>query len=60
MKMYAERGFGLWLVERKTDGEPLGLCGLVKREQLQDVDLGFAHEAMLDWGHADPVKLYAR
>ena len=42
MKMYAERGYGLWLVERKADGAPLGICGLVKREQLQDVDLGFA------------------
>lgn len=42
MKMYAERGFGLWLVERKADREPLGICGLVKREQLADVDLGFA------------------
>jgi RimJ/RimL family protein N-acetyltransferase len=42
MKMYAERGFGLWLVERKSDGAPLGICGLVKREQLEDVDLGFA------------------
>ena len=42
MKMYAERGFGLWLVERKIDRAPLGICGLVKREQLEDVDLGFA------------------
>jgi RimJ/RimL family protein N-acetyltransferase len=110
MKMYAERGFGLWLVERTSDGSPLGICGLVKREQLEDVDLGFAflprywsqgyaheaatgvlehareavglkrvvaitspdnrassrlleklgfaHEATLDWGRADPVMLY--
>jgi len=42
MRMYAVRGFGLWLVERKSDGAPLGICGLVKREQLEDVDLGFA------------------
>ncbi len=42
MKMYAERGFGLWLVEGKPDRAPLGICGLVKREQLEDVDLGFA------------------
>ena len=42
MKMYAERGFGLWLVERKSDRAALGICGLVKREQLEDVDLGFA------------------
>jgi ribosomal-protein-alanine N-acetyltransferase len=42
MKMYAERGFGLWRVDRKSDGVALGMCGLVKREQLADVDLGFA------------------
>lgn len=39
---YAQHGFGLWLVERKADGAPLGLCGLLKRETLPDVDLGFA------------------
>src|SRR5688500_17466054 len=32
MKMYAEQGFGLWLVERGEDGAQLGICGLVKRE----------------------------
>ena len=40
--MYAREGFGLWLVERKADGEPLGICGLIRREGLADVDLGFA------------------
>lgn len=39
---YRKLGFGLWLVERKADGEPMGMCGLVKRDQLDDVDLGFA------------------
>ena len=42
MKMYAAHGFGLWLVRRKVDGESLGICGLIKRESLDDVDLGFA------------------
>ena len=30
------------LIERKRDGLPLGICGLIKRDALQDVDLGFA------------------
>ncbi|CAG0935285.1 diamine N-acetyltransferase [Thermoflexales bacterium] len=40
--MYARLGFGLYLVERKRDGLPLGICGLIKRDALEDVDLGFA------------------
>ncbi len=42
MAMYARRGFGLYIVERKSDGSPLGICGLIKRGALEDVDLGFA------------------
>jgi [ribosomal protein S5]-alanine N-acetyltransferase len=41
-RSYAEHGFGLALVELKTGGEPIGLCGLIKRDFLDDVDLGFA------------------
>lgn len=40
--MYAERGFGLYVVELKGSSEPIGICGLIKREGLPDVDLGFA------------------
>ncbi len=40
--MVARRGFGLDVVERKSDGLRLGLCGLIKRDTLDDVDLGFA------------------
>lgn len=40
--MYALRGFGLFAVVRKSDGEFLGICGLLKRDTLEDVDLGFA------------------
>src|SRR3954454_6961918 len=39
--MYRTRGFGLWAVVRREDGARLGLCGLIKRDQLEDVDLGF-------------------
>ncbi len=40
--MTARNGFGLDVVERKADGVPLGLCGLIKRDALDDIDLGFA------------------
>lgn len=40
--MYARLGFGLYLVELKRTGLPLGICGLIKRDALEDVDLGFA------------------
>ena len=39
--MYNKLGFGLYLVERK-DLTPLGMCGLIKRDSLEDVDIGFA------------------
>jgi RimJ/RimL family protein N-acetyltransferase len=39
---YAQHGFGMWLVELATSGEPAGMCGLVRREGLADVDLGYA------------------
>jgi RimJ/RimL family protein N-acetyltransferase len=40
--MYKREGFGLYMVELKDSGEPIGICGLIKREALKDVDLGFA------------------
>ena len=40
--MYARHGFGLWRVARREDGEPVGMCGLIKRDTLPDVDVGFA------------------
>ena len=40
--MYGRVGFGLWLVERKRDGRPLGTCGLMARAGLRDPDIGFA------------------
>ena len=40
-RMYAQNGFCLWAVERREDGAALGLCGLIKRDTLRDVDLGF-------------------
>lgn len=60
---YARDGFGLWLIERAADGRPLGTAGLLRREGLDDVDIGYALlpaargegyaleavRAMLDW-----------
>lgn len=42
VKSYAENGFGLMLVKLKDDGTPLGICGLIRRPALDDVDIGFA------------------
>lgn len=39
---YDALGFGMYLVESKADGTPLGLAGLVKRDVLPGPDLGFA------------------
>lgn len=42
MEMYSRLGFGLYLVELKEDGSSIGICGLIKRDSLEDVDVGFA------------------
>jgi RimJ/RimL family protein N-acetyltransferase len=39
---YEQFGFGLYLVELKEMRVPIGMCGLLKRESLEDVDIGFA------------------
>jgi RimJ/RimL family protein N-acetyltransferase len=39
---YEKFGFGLWLVETKEPGVSIGMCGLLKRDALEDVDLGYA------------------
>ena len=39
---YVRYGFGLYLVELAETVEPLGICGLVRRDALPDPDIGFA------------------
>ena len=39
---YARFGFGLFLVAVKETEASIGICGLIKREELDDVDIGFA------------------
>ena len=41
--MYERLGFGLYATTLKEDeSAPIGICGLVKRDGLEDVDIGFA------------------
>lgn len=42
MAMYERYGFGLFLAELKDGAVPIGICGLIKRDALEDVDIGFA------------------
>jgi len=39
---YEKNGFGLDLVILKETGESIGICGLIKRDTLEDVDIGYA------------------
>ena len=39
---YEKNGFGLWLIVLKETGESIGMCGLIKRDGLEDVDIGYA------------------
>jgi RimJ/RimL family protein N-acetyltransferase len=62
---YDRHGFGLYLTKLKANDVPIGMCGLLKRAGLADVDLGFAFlprywsqgyateaaSAVLDYGH---------
>jgi ribosomal-protein-alanine N-acetyltransferase len=39
---YARHGFGLCAVELAAGGAPIGICGLLQREELAAPDIGFA------------------
>jgi ribosomal-protein-alanine N-acetyltransferase len=47
---YERFGFGLYLTALKSDSTPIGIAGLVKREALEDVDIGFAFLPAF-WSH---------
>ena len=58
-------GFGLYLTEIKASRTPIGLCGLLKRDTLNDVEIGFAfHPDFWGQGYANEAALacmnYAR
>jgi [ribosomal protein S5]-alanine N-acetyltransferase len=42
MKSYETHGFGFYAVIEKSTQKSVGMCGLVKRDTLEDVDIGFA------------------
>lgn len=46
---YEKHGFGMWLAAQKSDGAPVGLAGLVKRDGLDMPDVGYAF-APRAWG----------
>lgn len=53
---YARHGFGLWCVERREDGAPIGLCGLLQRDYLDAPDIGYAFlERYQGQGYASEV-----
>lgn len=42
LKSYKEHGFGFYKLTLKENNTPIGTCGLIKRDTLVEVDLGFA------------------
>lgn len=39
---YQAHGHGLWMVQHRVTGTPMGMCGLIKRDTLPELDLGYA------------------
>lgn len=39
---YGKNNIAMFVMERKEDSVAIGTCGLIKRPQLEDVDIGFA------------------
>lgn len=52
---YQRHGFGLELVRLKRGGAAIGMCGLLKRDELPDPDLGFAYFPEY-WGNGYAVE----
>jgi ribosomal-protein-alanine N-acetyltransferase len=42
MLSYTVYGFGLYLVVLKNSQAPIGMCGLLKRDYLEHMDIGYA------------------
>jgi [ribosomal protein S5]-alanine N-acetyltransferase len=42
IKSYRTNGFGLYVYELKKSNIPIGICGFIKRDYLDSVDIGFA------------------
>lgn len=39
---YAAHGHGLWWVGHRETGAPVGMCGIIRRDTLPELDLGYA------------------
>jgi RimJ/RimL family protein N-acetyltransferase len=65
MRSYERFGFGLWVVTLRDGATPIGMCGLLKRDSLEDPDIGFAYLPAF-WGKgyaheaAEAVMTYGR
>jgi RimJ/RimL family protein N-acetyltransferase len=55
---YRQRGFGLDLVQLKSDGTRIGICGLIQRDYLPDPDIGYAFLRQF-WSHGYAVEAAA-
>src|ERR1035437_1379002 len=54
MKSYAQNNFGLYKVILKEGNTPIGMCGLIKRDTLEDVDIGLDRKSTrLNSSHAN-------
>lgn len=42
LRLYADYGYGPFVVSLKSDGTQVGICGLFKRKNLEHPDIGFA------------------
>ncbi len=42
LRLYENFGYGPYCLVRKPDGERIGICGLFRRDVLDDPDIGFA------------------
>ena len=42
LKLYADHGYGPYAMVLKSDGSSIGICGLFRRENLDDPDIGFS------------------
>lgn len=42
LQLFAEFGYGPYCMTLKADGQFVGICGLFKRDNLDDADIGFA------------------